>query len=332
MTGPARDESSTAPSREDSRVDAANSDVTADLWSTRRVLIQVLGFIIGAGLLWLCINAALKLGDWSSIRQASPLLIAGLVGCTLVSQFVNAAIFWIVARPVHPVGFWEMQWLNLVTSVLNYLPPRLGLIARLAYNYRINRMSVLTIGAWLASIAATMVLVLGCVLLVTLIRPQIDLVWALLLLIALPLAGFALRAISSTPFFVSRARGMDRMLRNPAALWGAIGLRVIDIAAFSGRMACAAAILGLDLAPRHIVLLALAVIVLTMNPLGRFGFREWSVMMVSGLLLPTGLDEAQAEAMRAQLALVESAGEALVSIPLGALCLIWYGRQWRRRR
>jgi hypothetical protein len=312
--------------------DGTSDRAMADLWSPRRMIVQVVAFIIGAGLLWLCIRKAVTTGDWTRIREAPPLLIAGLMACTLVSQFANASIFWITARPVHPVGFWEMQWLNLVTSVLNYAPIRLGLIARLAYNYRINRMNVLTIGGWLAAIVATTVLVLGSVFLVTWRRPQLDWIWLLSLMALLVIGGLVMSIILGVPEIVRRARGMDQMLRDPAALWGAIGLRVIDIAAFSGRMACAAAILGLDLSAGTIVLLALAVIVLTMNPLGRFGFREWAVMIVSNWLLTAGLSAEQAEGLPAQLALVESAGEALVSIPLGALCLIWYWRQWRRRR
>jgi hypothetical protein len=312
-------------------VDAPASDV-AVLWSPRKLAVQVIVFLLGAALLWWCINEAVKKGDWSRIRDANPWLVAGLAGCTLVSLFVNAAIFWLVARPVHRVGFIEMQLLNLVTSVLNYAPARIGMIARLAYNLRINRMSPLTLGAWLASIVVTTVLVLGCVLLVRIIRPQIDLVWFALLLIALALAGFTLRATISAPFITRRARGLDLMLRDPLSLWGAIGLRLIDIAAFSGRMACATAILGLSLSPGDVVLLAVMVIVVTMNPLGRFGFREWAVAWFATRFAAGRMTGAEIEGTFAQLALVESAGEAIVSIPLGALCLIWYWRQWRRRR
>jgi Glycosyl transferase family 2 len=301
------------------------------LWSPRRLITQALGFLIGAGLLWICIDAAIAKGDWSRVRDADPLLVAGLAGCTIISLFVNAAIFWVVARPVHPVGFIEMQLLNLVTSVLNYAPIRLGLIARLAYNLRINRMGALTLVAWLAAIAATTLLVLACCMIVTVIHPRIDAAWGLLLLAALPLAGAALRLLARAPFVTRRARGLDHMLHHPASLWGAISLRLIDIAAFSGRMACAAAILQLDFAPQDVILLALTVVVLTMNPLGRFGFREWAVAWFASRFAPGGMSDAEVSGTFEQLALVESAGEAIVAIPFGAIALIWYWRRWRAR-
>jgi hypothetical protein len=142
------------------------------------------------------------------------------------------------------------------------------------------------------------------------------------------LGGLLISAVMGHPLVVRYGKGMDQMLRRPACLWGAIALRLIDVAAFVGRMACAAAILGFDdLAASDIMLLGFAALALSLNPLGRVGFREAAVTFVASRLV-TDLSGTQLEGSMAQLALVESAGEALVAIPLGAVSLLWYRQRW----
>jgi hypothetical protein len=131
--------------------------------------------------------------------------------------------------------------------------------------------------------------------------------------------------ILGTEFVERIGKGMHRMLRQPAALWGAIGLRVVDIAAFTGRMACAAAILELTLSTSDIVLLAVTSLAVSLFPLGRVGYREAGVAFFAQFL---GMSGAEFDAARNQLALVESAGEAIVAIPLGAMALLWYRSRW----
>ena len=111
----------------------------------------------------------------------------------------------------------------------------------------------------------------------------------------------------------------------------ASGFGLIDIAAFAGRMACAVAIIGLDLSTSDVLLLAFLTLAVSLNPLGKVGFREAAVAWVAPRLVSTDLSgEASEEFNRHfdQLALIESAGEAAFVIPLGALALIWYWRRW----
>ena len=59
----------------------------------------------------------------------------------------------------------------------------------------------------------------------------------------------------------------------------------------------------------------------------RVGIREWSVAKAGALLQ---LEQHDVQGRLAQLALLESAGEALVLLPLGVLALVWYcGRRER---
>ena len=106
-------------------------------------------------------------------------------------------------------------------------------------------------------------------------------------------------------------------------------LRLGDMAAYAGRMSAALAILGFQLHLPHIVILAVVAIAASMTPLGRVGFREWGVAKAGALL---GLSTLEAEGSLEQLALLDSAGEALVFLPLGAIALVWYGRRWRQAR
>jgi hypothetical protein len=79
-----------------------------------------------------------------------------------------------------------------------------------------------------------------------------------------------------------------------------------------------------------VLLVALAGYIMNYTPLGRFGFREATMAFVASRLSgETGLDVGAAFA---QLALVESAGEALASIPLGAIGGSWCGLRILRAR
>ncbi|MHC4992281.1 MAG: hypothetical protein ACYTGC_15010, partial [Planctomycetota bacterium] len=60
----------------------------------RRTVINLIGFGIGAALFAWIVMTAVEGGDWSRLREASPWLIAALMGCTVVSSAVNGATFW----------------------------------------------------------------------------------------------------------------------------------------------------------------------------------------------------------------------------------------------
>ena len=313
----------------------SNTEENSRLLSTRKLITQSLGFVVGLALLIWCITIAVKGGEgegisgWARIREANILLVVGLIGCTLISLFVNGIIFWLVILPVKNLGLWRMEWLNLVTGVLNYAPIRAGLLARIAYNLRVDRLTLLQLGGWFLALAFTMALTLSACILATIVWRSFDLVWIGIVLGQIVLGGLLMWAVMGHPLIIRHGKGMDQMLRKPACLWGAIGLRLLDIAAFVGRMACAAAILGLSLPFADVMLLGFAAIALSLNPLGRIGFREAAVAFVASRLIAPDLGGAHLETSMAQLALVESAGEAIITIPLGSLALLWYRKRWR---
>ncbi len=313
-----------------------NSINATPLLSPRRLIIQLVGFIAGAALLIWCIKLAIGGGDWSKLAHANPWLMSVLLGCTCVSLFINGSTFWLTAQPLARVPFWDLQRLNLACNLLNYAPIRAGAIARVAYHMRVDRVHPLQIAAWFGSIFYIMALVIAACLVVTIIRPSIDLVWALIVTSIVISGGLATRLIISHRLFAKYGQGIDRILRSHRVLWGASVLRIVDLSAFLGRMWAAATILDLQIPTHHLVVLALVAFIARLIPLGRVGFAEAAVTALAARLATAGVDGASIKAVLtasgpwAQLALVESAGEALILIPGGGIALLWLRRRWRK--
>ncbi len=292
-------------------------------------MIEGTGFLIGLSLLIWIIANAVEYGQWDKVLHADPKLVILLVGCTILSSLLNGATFWITAQPIAALRFWDMQWHNMAGNMLNYAPIRLGAIARIMYHLRVDRLSLLQITAWFAMIMYIFVLGVGSCVLATLIRPQIDLIWASLVVGQMVLGGVLTRVLVGHPLIVSHGRGIDRMLREHRPLWGAMILRLADIAAFTGRMLAALWILEIDLPGSDVVILALVALVAQLIPFGRLGFREFCVAIAATRLSSVGAEVAQNVSWE-QLALIESMGEAVIFIPGGAVALLWYRKRWKQ--
>ena len=293
----------------------------------RKLIIHLLGFAIGIALLVWCIIGAIGEDPqgWQRLLHANPLLIAGMLGCTVVSTMLNAANFWLTIRPLRRPGFWNLQWLNLAGNLLNYAPVRLGAIARVAYHFRVDGLSLLQIGGWFAFIGYILILAVGACLLATFIHDRIDWTWAALVLGQMVLGALALRVFVGNRLLVKYGRGIDRILADWTVLWGAVLLRLLDLGAFTGRMVIAMMILDIDLPLSSAAVLAVVALAASLIPSGRLGFREFCVAAAAGWL---SMHVADVQANMNQLALVESAGEALVYLPLGGVCLLWYRHRW----
>lgn len=306
--------------------DPAPTTEAAALLAPRRLAVQLAGFAVGAALLVWIIRKAIGEGEWDRVLHAAPLLVAGLIACTLTSAATNGTIFFVTVRPLKRIGFWDLQRLNVVATLLNYAPIRLGAVTRVLYHLRVDGLGLLQIGAWFSLVGGIMILGIASCGLATIVRPELDWMWALLVAGQLLLGGGAIRILGSIPLVARHGRGIDAMTIDRWSLWGAITLRTIDLAAFAGRMALAAAILEIHLEPRHTVLLALVAMTASLIPFGRVGFREFCVAVAAQRL---GMLAGDVEANMNQLALIESAGEVMVFVPLGLLELGWLRKRWR---
>lgn len=294
--------------------------------SPRKLILQAVFWVLGLALLGWIIYRALQTGDWEKLASADPLLIVALLGCTVISAILNGTAFWVTIQSVRRVRWTDMQLLNLVGNMLNYAPVRLGAIARIMYHHRVDRLGLLQIGAWFTLIAYILALGVGACLLATLIYDQFDLVWIMLVVGQMVLGAAATQMLIGHPLIVKHGRGIDRMARDHRALWGLVVLRLADIAAFTGRMAIALLILDIHLPISHIVVLAVVALASSLIPFGRVGFREFCVAIVAARLGTSADDVALPWE---QLALIESAGEALIFLPAGTLALLWYRKRWR---
>ncbi len=288
--------------------------------------IDVIGFIVGIGLLAWLVTVAVRDGDWSRVAEADGMLIFGLLACTLLSAVLNGATFWITSRPVQRLGFLELQGVNLVASMLNYAPIRLGMVSRFVWHMRVDRMRLLDVMAWIAAVAVLILFGLVVVLCATAISPEVDGLWFVLLLAGWAVVAALIRWPARWSVVRRHGRGFERMLDDPVVRWGGLALRLLDVLTFAGRIGCALAILGLELSPGQIIVLGGVAMMSNLIPIGRLGVREFAVAWTAARLGSSSTADVPWE----QLALLESAGEVLVYLPLGICASIWFVLGLRR--
>ena len=293
--------------------------------TARKIILQITGFALGVALIAWCVWGAAKDPEgWQRLREASSTSLIGLLLCSLASIMISGLTFWIAARPVQTLGVQDQQWINALASMLNYAPVRIGMFVRAAYAIKVDHLRAVELVAWFASVAFTFVVALLAITAGTLAWIQFG-AWTFFptLIIIAMLGGFSGRWCATLSMVQKRAQGLERLITNPTALWGSIALHILDLFFATGRVLLAIQILGLPLNLAQTCLISMASFAASLNPLGRLGFREAAVALTAGALSIGGL--AGIENKFQTLAVIESAGEALVAIPVGMLALypIW---------
>ena len=293
--------------------------------TARKIILQVAGFTLGVALIAWCVWGAAKDPEgWQRLREASSASLIGLLLCSLGSIIISGLTFWIAARPVQTLGVQDQQWINALACMLNYAPVRLGMFVRAAYAIKVDHLRAVQLVAWFASVAFTFVVALAAITAGTLAWIQFG-AWTFFptLIIIAMLGGFSGRWCATLSMVQKRAQGLERLITNPTALWGSIALHILDLFFATGRVLLAIQILDLPLNLAQTCLISMASFAASLNPLGRLGFREAAVALTAGALSIGGL--AGMENKFQTLAVIESAGEALVAIPVGMLALypIW---------
>ncbi|MAJ45923.1 MAG: hypothetical protein CBC35_01225 [Planctomycetes bacterium TMED75] len=300
------------------------SDSKNKMLSGRQMTFQVIGFLIGIGLLYLCIQTAWSSsGDWSAITEAEPRLIVGLIGFGLVSTIIDGFVFWAVLRPYQKLKPMQVQCVNMTAAFLNYAPIRLGTIFRVTYHARVDHVKLIAIVGWFAAIIVTTLACVGSVVAATLLSSGSMLFLSLLTALFLLVSGIILWFAAQIGAVQRFCKGKEKMLGDSQALIAGLVGRLLVLASNTVRMGFAAEILDIDLGIRNVIILSVAALMLSFNPLGRVGWREWTLMMLTPYLAAGAFEGESVEAMAAQLALVESAGEFLAIIPFGILAAAW---------
>ena len=292
--------------------------------SRKKIAIQVIGFLIGIALLYICIQTAwTKSGDWSSIKDADSKLIVALIGFGLLSTVIDGFVFWSVLRPYQRLKPLQVQNVNMTAAMLNYAPIRLGTIFRVTYHARVDQVKLLAIVGWFAAIIVTTLACMGAVVIATLVTGGSILSFSILTALLLVVFGGIIWSAARLQIVQKLCRGKDKMLGDPQALFAGLFGRLLVLASNTARMGFAAEILGIELGIQNLVILSVAALMLSFNPLGRVGWREWTLMMITPYLAGSAFEGDSVEGLAAQLALVESAGEFLAIIPFGILTGAW---------
>lgn len=315
-----------------------------------RAAVQLLGFGVGLALLAWAVSLALSETNREHLErlaQASPGAFAALAALTLASLGLNGAIFWAVLRPVRRLALPDVQAVNAIASLLNFLPFKLSLISRIVIHNRKDRLPLLVIGGWFAAVAAALGVVIAPLVIVTLLEPSLSVRWAAWSLAGMLAAGGTaawlaralggeqglrrltgiadrarlrpLRYLLGTRAFLDLHQGLA-MVGSASALVASMVLRVLDVGVQAGRFIVAAAMLGQHLSIADAIMLAIAHFVIgVISPAGALGFREFGSAGIAALLAA-----ATSEAF-ALVAIVVTAVEAVVFLAAGGAGLAWLG-------
>jgi len=250
--------------------------------SKLKTIIQITGFFVGLSLLIWCIRTAVLSGDLSKLKSATPFQLTMLLTCTVISVIANGAIFWVLLRATWEtigkrIPFWDIQIVNAVVNFANYAPVRLGVILRFAHHRKVDGLSLTVMTAWYAAMAILLMLVFASIIIATLIRPAADLWWLAILTSILAVGLITIKYIASHHLFVSRLHGADRMLNHTGTIIAAVILRLIDLAAFGGRLYFSLSIIGITISFRDWLYLILISITSSLSPVGSLGFREFAI-------------------------------------------------------
>jgi len=308
----------------------------------RRAALQVVGFALGTALVLWVVKGALdaaadpsRAGIMESVRaawQSRPWLVAGIAITTVLSLVIDGALFWLVLLPVRRLGFMEIQWLTCVTATSNFFPVRLGIPVRYAYALLANRMPFAEATAWFVAVTLVILVSLGAITAATAAFPQPGAGWAALVLAGIGAGWFVFRHAAALGPVARRLGPWLPMVTTPWTYWTGTLIRVAEVFLWIVRMWCAAEILDLGLDFATVTVLGVASIAVMLNPLGRLGFREATTVIVANWMAGGGLDVAHADAGFTQLALLESLGEMLTTIPAGIASLPFLVRWYRFRR
>jgi hypothetical protein len=278
--------------------------------------VQVLGFLIGVGLLvWVVLEAfsPRNRAQLEKLADAPWQLVVAMLGLSVIVVVISGEVFRNALLPVRRIPIVGMHATNAVASLLALLPFKLSIFFRVAVHNRRDGVPLLTIGAWFAAVSAIMACAVVPMLAVNHFRKPTDTASAWLMLAGLVVMAGLL--IAAARFFLSsrgwsivravydampkprvlrsehpagaalleRAREGCRMLASPRAVTVCLLLRGLDIGVQGARIYVAARIVGLDVAPDAALVAGMMYFLVgAASPAGQVGPREGAVVLVLG--------------------------------------------------
>ena len=268
----------------------------------------LVGVLLLVGAVAMVLRDSASLADALATMAGAPRSIfVALLGSVLLCVALTGATFWFLTRRYGRVGFVEMQALMSATALVNYLPLRPGLLARVAYHRSRNeiraRDSLRTI------VEAMLLSLLALALLVPLLLGASKAAVPAWAAAAVPLA-LALPVAAA-----SRSR----------SLGFAFASRYAETLLTTVRYDLAFRLVGVEMGWHGSAAIACVSMIATMVPFvsNGLGLREWAI----GLMAPLLVDIPLERGLVAEL--INRAAEILVIVPSGLVGAWWL---WRRRR
>lgn len=300
------------------------------------------------GLLYWCVHNALRPENAAKLERlaiAPVHLVIGLLALSLLSLLLNGAKFWAVIRPIYPLRFWDVQAVNGIAGAASYAPAKLSIIARIIIHNRRDGVPILTIGAWMGSVAALLLAALVPLIGVAIWRKQVDILFVVVGVVGLVATGtvtvllariFAgVAGLARTQRIAARLPFVGRftrttafaklhvcfdMLADPATVALALSIRIFDLLVQAARFLVAANIVGLPITIDTAVIAACAFYVIgVVSPSGSLGARESGTTGLAALLAVPGF---------APISLIVSGTEIIVNLTAALVGTLWL-KPWR---
>jgi len=298
--------------------------------SPLRIVVQVVGLLVGLGLLAWVFTLAFTGENRENLDR---LLEAGwrpalvILALQAGSILFGAIPFWTTLLPRKRLSVVDLVAVNALATMLSPLPFKISVLSRVLVHRRHDGLRFVEIASWFSALGVTLVCLLASVAAASVIAGEVNALWW-------AIAGTGIVGGGATILLVSRfVRTKPRLdkwtleaaelLSHPWPMVGTFAARVVDIGLFAGRFWVASAALGKPLDAGG-ALLAASVYVLSgvVAPAGTLGAREGAVAGLA--LFPVGLEPSAIAAA----SLVVTGGEIAASLPLGLLGA-WRLRAWR---
>lgn len=315
---------------------------------TASALLQIAAFILGVGLLVWCATLALRPENRDQLERlahAPPAHLAALLALTLLGLALDGLVFHLLLRPVRRIPLPDVLATNALAVFLNYLPFKIGLIARVVVHTRRDGVPLLTVAAMLAAALAVLASVALPLALASAWRGRIDAAWIASTLVGMLLLGGACvlaarafegprglgrldrlcgrlpgwRGLSASRAFAAAHAGLA-IAADPRTFAAAAAARLLFFASLWARFALAAGLVGAHITPQTAVLAgSIFFLVGVASPGGLLGIREGATTWFAGAVALSGTT---AESF-AVVALTVGAAESIINVFAGGVAAIY---------
>lgn len=284
--------------------------------SPRTILSALAGLILLAGAIWVvashgeALDAALR-----NARSASPLLVLLAIALPMANWLIISASFRVLYLPDARVPMGEMNAMVGGAWLMNYLPLRPGLVARVAYHKRRHGISIRR---------SVRVFIVNSIL------SSVSMALCGAIVLAMPASLPPALTLSLLVLPIVLAPALAPILRDRFALLPlAFALRHADFVVWVARYVVVFAIIGVPISPRESVAIAVVSQVVLLVPIAGngLGLREWAIALLAGILPTFAAQDATATGLAGDL--VHRGMEVVAALLVGIPSLLWLSARLR---